>query len=175
MCVFSTRWLPVGFVYVPGSHSTPAPPTKTLEMRSTTGFETPSLHNSNHTSKSTCAHYSGAYTRTQEGTLQALTCAQACVRASARTHARTHTCAQTNTHTATFAYTHARTRTHARTHTHAHTLTHTHRYAVAALEYLDPKAPNAVQLLGSRLVVWLDKDGQWRCFEDLCPHRCAEF
>jgi phenylpropionate dioxygenase-like ring-hydroxylating dioxygenase large terminal subunit len=42
---------------------------------------------------------------------------------------------------------------------------------VAALETLKTDAPNAVQLLGMRLVLWQDKQGGWRCFEDLCPHR----
>lgn len=46
-------------------------------------------------------------------------------------------------------------------------------YPVAAIEYLDSKAPNAVQLQGARLVLWADKGGAWRCFEDLCPHRLA--
>jgi hypothetical protein len=28
-----------------------------------------------------------------------------------------------------------------------------------------------VQLLGMRLVLWQDKQGSWRCFADMCPHR----
>jgi phenylpropionate dioxygenase-like ring-hydroxylating dioxygenase large terminal subunit len=28
-----------------------------------------------------------------------------------------------------------------------------------------------VHLLGMRLVLWQDKQGGWRCFEDMCPHR----
>ena len=26
---------------------------------------------------------------------------------------------------------------------------------------------------GKELVVWRDAEGQWRCFQDKCPHRCA--
>eukprot|EP00878_Enallax_costatus_P015580 GHUV01016320.1.p1 GENE.GHUV01016320.1~~GHUV01016320.1.p1 ORF type:complete len:530 (+),score=157.13 GHUV01016320.1:235-1824(+) len=46
-------------------------------------------------------------------------------------------------------------------------------YPVAALTSLKSDAPNAVYLLGTRLVIWQDKQGTWRCFEDLCPHRLA--
>lgn len=46
-------------------------------------------------------------------------------------------------------------------------------YPIAALEALKTDAPNAVHLLGMRLVLWQDKQGTWRCFEDLCPHRLA--
>ncbi|KAF6259816.1 pheophorbide a oxygenase [Scenedesmus sp. NREL 46B-D3] len=46
-------------------------------------------------------------------------------------------------------------------------------YPIAALESLQTDTPNAVQLLGMRLVLWQDKAGSWRCFEDLCPHRLA--
>ncbi|WIA44126.1 hypothetical protein OEZ86_010468 [Tetradesmus obliquus] len=46
-------------------------------------------------------------------------------------------------------------------------------YPIAALETLKTDAPNAVHLLGMRLVLWQDKQGGWRCFEDLCPHRLA--
>jgi phenylpropionate dioxygenase-like ring-hydroxylating dioxygenase large terminal subunit len=44
-------------------------------------------------------------------------------------------------------------------------------YPVAALSSLNPDAPNALQLLGQRLVVWKDKQAAWRAFEDACPHR----
>ena len=43
----------------------------------------------------------------------------------------------------------------------------------AAASSLKLDAPNALQLLGLRLVVWRDAAGAWRCFEDLCPHRRA--
>lgn len=45
-------------------------------------------------------------------------------------------------------------------------------YPIAALTSLQSNAPNAVYLLGTRMVIWQDKQGAWRCFEDLCPHRC---
>ena len=41
------------------------------------------------------------------------------------------------------------------------------------VEDADPKAPHATQLLGMDLVLWRDKAGAWRCFEDRCPHRLA--
>lgn len=45
-------------------------------------------------------------------------------------------------------------------------------YPIAAVTALQKDAPNAQQLLGQRLVVWWDKaSSNWRCFEDLCPHR----
>ena len=28
-------------------------------------------------------------------------------------------------------------------------------------------------LAGKELVIWRDAEGQWRCFQDKCPHRCA--
>ena len=35
------------------------------------------------------------------------------------------------------------------------------------------RAPTAVTLLGTPLVLWRDGEGQIRCFEDRCPHRHA--
>ena len=46
-------------------------------------------------------------------------------------------------------------------------------YPVAVAKLIDPSRPNPVQLLGRNLVIWLDAAGQWRCFEDRCPHRAA--
>jgi hypothetical protein len=46
-------------------------------------------------------------------------------------------------------------------------------YALAFVDYLDPKVPHAKELLGVRLVLWKDGEGRWRCFEDKCPHRLA--
>jgi len=46
-------------------------------------------------------------------------------------------------------------------------------YPVAVAKLIDPTRPNAIQLLGKDLVVWLDHLGEWRCFEDRCPHRAA--
>lgn len=46
-------------------------------------------------------------------------------------------------------------------------------YAVAVLEHLDPAKPTPAQLLGMDLVLWRDKTGTWRAFQDCCPHRLA--
>ena len=46
-------------------------------------------------------------------------------------------------------------------------------YPVAVAELIDVSRPNAIKLLGRNLVIWLDAAGQWRCFEDRCPHRAA--
>lgn len=46
-------------------------------------------------------------------------------------------------------------------------------YPVAVVEFLDPKSPHAIQLLGKDLVIWHDQQGEWHCFEDRCPHRLA--
>jgi hypothetical protein len=46
-------------------------------------------------------------------------------------------------------------------------------YPLAFIEYLDPKVPHPVELLGKRLVLWRDAQQMWRCFEDKCPHRLA--
>ena len=46
-------------------------------------------------------------------------------------------------------------------------------YPLAPVDDLDSTRPNAAQLLGRRLVLWRDAGGDWRAFEDLCPHRCA--
>lgn len=45
-------------------------------------------------------------------------------------------------------------------------------YAVAVASCLDPRRPNQVKLLGKDLVLWKDGlSGEWKCFEDRCPHR----
>lgn len=46
-------------------------------------------------------------------------------------------------------------------------------YPMVFLDYLDPKLPHPVELLGKRLVLWQDAEKTWRCFEDKCPHRLA--
>ena len=46
-------------------------------------------------------------------------------------------------------------------------------YPVALLDYLDPKMPHPLELLGERLVLWRDAKQRWCCFEDKCPHRLA--
>ncbi len=44
-------------------------------------------------------------------------------------------------------------------------------YPIAVVEFLDSSRPHALQLLGKELVIWRDRQNQWRCFEDRCPHR----
>ena len=44
-------------------------------------------------------------------------------------------------------------------------------YPLAVVAHLDPARPHAVPLLGRDLVLWCAADGDWRCFEDACPHR----
>lgn len=46
-------------------------------------------------------------------------------------------------------------------------------YVVAVADYLDPIRPHKLELLGLPLVLWKDGSGQWRCFENMCPHRLA--
>ena len=41
------------------------------------------------------------------------------------------------------------------------------------LEDLDPGWPHLVTLLGRDLELWRDAQGDWRAFEDRCPHRLA--
>lgn len=49
-----------------------------------------------------------------------------------------------------------------------------HWYAVAMTSALDPSRPNPIALLGKDLVLWKDMStGEWRCFEDRCPHRAV--
>lgn len=44
-------------------------------------------------------------------------------------------------------------------------------YPVIPIDHLDPCRPYPVTLLGKDLVVWKDGAGEWRCFQDACPHR----
>ena len=44
-------------------------------------------------------------------------------------------------------------------------------YPVALTKDLDTYKPNAIKLLGKDLVLWKDGDSEWRCFDDVCPHR----
>ena len=46
-------------------------------------------------------------------------------------------------------------------------------YPMAYIQDLDTKVPHPVELLSQRLVLWCDGQGQWRCFQDKCPHRLA--
>lgn len=44
-------------------------------------------------------------------------------------------------------------------------------YPMAVVEDLFSDRPNKLELLGEDLVAWKDGDGEWRVFEDRCPHR----
>lgn len=46
-------------------------------------------------------------------------------------------------------------------------------YPLAFVEDLDEGKPTKFTLLGRDLVLWKDEGLQWRCFEDVCPHRRA--
>lgn len=46
-------------------------------------------------------------------------------------------------------------------------------YPLAPIEQLSGKEPYKLTLLSQELVVWKDNSGNWRCFEDRCPHRSA--
>lgn len=46
-------------------------------------------------------------------------------------------------------------------------------YPVASPEDMDPSRPHAISILGRELVLWRDQQGDWRAFEDICPHRLA--
>lgn len=46
-------------------------------------------------------------------------------------------------------------------------------YGLAIAADLVPGRPHAVELLGQPLVLWRDGEGEWRAFEDRCPHRLA--
>ncbi|CAL8461986.1 g1517 [Coccomyxa elongata] len=46
-------------------------------------------------------------------------------------------------------------------------------YPMAFVQDLNAKVPHPVELLSQRLVLWCDGEGEWRCFQDKCPHRLA--
>uniref|UniRef100_A0A0D9W0C7 Rieske domain-containing protein n=1 Tax=Leersia perrieri TaxID=77586 RepID=A0A0D9W0C7_9ORYZ len=55
-------------------------------------------------------------------------------------------------------------------------------YPIAPVCDLDPRAPHGKTVLGLRIVAWFDRtvsgdaaagDGEWRVFDDACPHRLA--
>ncbi|KAI0504857.1 hypothetical protein KFK09_015811 [Dendrobium nobile] len=51
---------------------------------------------------------------------------------------------------------------------------YSHWYPLAPVCDLDKRAPRAIRVLGLDLVVWWDRmEGQWRVFDDRCPHRLA--
>jgi phenylpropionate dioxygenase-like ring-hydroxylating dioxygenase large terminal subunit len=45
------------------------------------------------------------------------------------------------------------------------------RWAVHPIEALPEDRPWGVTILGRELVVWKDGEGEWRVFDDSCPHR----
>jgi phenylpropionate dioxygenase-like ring-hydroxylating dioxygenase large terminal subunit len=46
-------------------------------------------------------------------------------------------------------------------------------WPIAAVENLDPSVPNALELMGEKLVAWQRADGEWVVQADRCPHRLA--
>ena len=44
-------------------------------------------------------------------------------------------------------------------------------YPVAVADFLDSKKPHSIQLLGKELVLWRDKNNNWHCWDNFCPHR----
>jgi len=46
-------------------------------------------------------------------------------------------------------------------------------YPMAVIEDMDATRPTKLTLLGEDLVAWRDGDGEWRVFEDRCPHRAV--
>lgn len=47
------------------------------------------------------------------------------------------------------------------------------RWPVVPIDQLDPKVPQAIDLLGINMVVWRDEAGSWHAMQDRCPHRWA--
>jgi len=51
---------------------------------------------------------------------------------------------------------------------------HQNWWPVSVSTALDKSRPNAIELLGMRLVLFHDSEsGEWKCLEDMCPHRFA--
>lgn len=48
-----------------------------------------------------------------------------------------------------------------------------HWYPVSLLEDLESGQPTPIELLGMELVLWQDREGNWKAFIDKCPHRLA--
>jgi len=46
-------------------------------------------------------------------------------------------------------------------------------WPVAVTDFLDASRPHAFTLMGQDLVLWRDGSGEWRAFDDACPHRLA--
>lgn len=47
------------------------------------------------------------------------------------------------------------------------------RYPAAIEADLGTDRPHAITILGKRLVLWQDDNGDWIAFEDRCPHRAV--
>ena len=47
-------------------------------------------------------------------------------------------------------------------------------YPVSPLDYLNPSSPNAMELLGKKLVIWQNNQGNWVAMDDICPHKLIE-
>lgn len=47
-------------------------------------------------------------------------------------------------------------------------------YPVSPIDYLDPKKPNSMTLLGKKLVIWKNKQDNWVVMDDICPHKLVE-
>ena len=46
-------------------------------------------------------------------------------------------------------------------------------YPMSPVDFLDPKVPNKMKLLGRSMVAWRAGDGEWAVADDSCPHRMA--
>ncbi|PNX86345.1 protochlorophyllide-dependent translocon component chloroplastic-like, partial [Trifolium pratense] len=47
-------------------------------------------------------------------------------------------------------------------------------YALMPLCDLDKRAPHAKKVMGIDVVIWWDRnEGEWKVFDDACPHRLA--
>ena len=47
-------------------------------------------------------------------------------------------------------------------------------YPVSPISYLNPSIPNAIELLGKKLVIWKNNLGDWVVMDDVCPHKLIE-
>ncbi|MDJ0714973.1 MAG: Rieske 2Fe-2S domain-containing protein [Prochloraceae cyanobacterium] len=47
-------------------------------------------------------------------------------------------------------------------------------YPLSPISYLNPSIPNAIELLGKKLVIWKNNLGDWVVMDDVCPHKLIE-
>ena len=47
-------------------------------------------------------------------------------------------------------------------------------YPVSPINYLDSSKPNAITLLGKKLVIWKNNQDNWVVMDDVCPHKLIE-